>query len=204
MPALHDSIEEFVLLWFTLLWGTQMQSCIQESIEHLWLLLLSLPELHAHCANANCAESPVMLFEANGMKRSTMTLVWEMKTEPHLIYMTTCVSPCLRSMWHRHCKALHLIGPRGETPPCRKTTLPAEFRALVALTCPFSSGIDWAEGRGLPTWKVVSSMARDTLHFLTTLWKKICFFLSVFNQTDATFHTFLLGTTPSRGNREMY
>ena len=44
-----------------------------------------------------------------------------------------------------------------------------------AFTRPFCSGIDWAEGRGLPTWKVVSSMARDMLHFLTTLWKKYVF-----------------------------
>lgn len=53
--------------------------------------------------------------------------------------------------------------------------LPVGVGAPIAFTHPFSSGIDWAEGRGLPTWKVVSSVARDMLHFLTTLWKKYVF-----------------------------
>lgn len=133
-------------------------------------------------------------------------LMSKMETESHLVFVTASVKPSLREKQGdtKHAKLSQLVG-YGCGAPWFRSMAPSSWAGnSIAFTRPFSSGIDWAEERGLPTWKVVSSMARDMLHFLTTLWKKICFFLSVFNQTDATFHTFLLGTTPSRGNREMY
>lgn len=99
----------------------------------------------------------------------------------HLILVTTSIKPPLREKQRDRKKKKmwrfpsHLLGQRGEARGPETGPLPAGLRAPIAFTRPFSSGFDWAEGRGLPTWKVVSSMARDTLHFLTTLWKKYVF-----------------------------